>query len=559
MTSGSQDLHALYRRFLVAVMLVVVGTGPPFPRAGLAADTSKPRLAIVISNGDYSELGPLRNPVADGQLVASALRNTGFNVTYLKNLKDEQFRATLRQIARDSAKADVTLVYYAGHGAQVAGVNYLLPVDISRPEQEDDIRLASVSADEVLSVIKSPYKILILDACRDNPIVGRALSRGRSASYKSGLAPVSPPAEATGGVFIAYSTQTNAIAIDGDGANSPFAEAFAAHVGNRTSIDDMFALVTKDVLKKTNGFQRPFKYASLDTVFCLTVECSSGLQAITSGAALQTAVGVAGSVQEKFAALAAEKSPVVRKQMEDQLWQQLRDTLPKRILYGDGTSADGKPIGYGFLPATVVTDTHHATVMIKEAQWKEGKISYDEDASAEESVDCDTHTMMRTRVEAKGSVKLFTQAERKADTVTNAVGSIGASLERLLCTAPVRITPLWAMNELSWLPLGQAGDKGARFEGAPTITYQDPDNSDIKYLLVHGILKDVPGTKLDETYGWMGIDCKTKEFFDAGSFGIAQRAVVAVIANRASAQTYQPVSPAANGYVLLCDQPQGSK
>jgi hypothetical protein len=540
-------------------MLLVLDTGPLlFQGVGMAADTNKPRLAIVISNGDYFGLGTLRNPIADGQLVASALRDAGFNVMYLKNLKDEQFRATLRQLARDSSKAEVTLVYYAGHGAQVGGTNYLLPVDIPQPEQEDDIRLASVSADEVLSVIKSPYKILILDACRDNPILGRALSRGRSASYKSGLAPVAPPAEAAGGVFIAYSTQTNAVAMDGDGANSPFAEAFAEHVGSRTSIDDMFALVTRDVLKKTNGFQRPFKYASLDTVFCLTAECSSGLQAVTSGGALQTAVGGAGSVQEKFAALAAEKSPVVRKQMEDQLWQQLRDMLPKRILYGS-PSADDKPISYGFLPATVVTDTHHATVTIKDAQWKEGKIFYDEDGNAEESIDCDTHTMMRTRVEVKGSVKLFTQAERKADTVTNAAGSIGASLERLVCTAPIRITPLWAVNELHWLPLGQAGEKGARFEGAPAITYQDPDNSNVRYLLVHGIFKKAPDVKLDETYGWLGIDCKAKEFFDAGSFAIVKGAVVAVVGNRAPSQTYQPISPAANGYVLLCDQPPGSK
>jgi uncharacterized caspase-like protein len=221
---------------------MLLGMGTLFQAAVLAADAGKSRIAVVISNADYSELGSLRNPEGDEQLVASALRNAGFTVTYLKNLKDEQFRAALRQVARDSAKTDVTLVYYAGHGAQVAGVNYLLPVDIPQPEQEDDIRLASVSADDVLAVIKSPYKILILDACRDNPTLGRALSRGRSAAYKTGLAPVTPPAEAAGGVFIAYSTQTNAIAMDGDGANSPFAEAFAAHVGTRTSIDDMFAL-----------------------------------------------------------------------------------------------------------------------------------------------------------------------------------------------------------------------------------------------------------------------------------------------------------------------------
>ena len=103
------------------------------------------------------------------------------------------------------------------HAAQIGGINYLLPVDVPKPEQEDDIRLASISADDVLSVIKSQYKILVLDACRDNPVLGRALSRGRGASYKHGLAAIAPPSDAVSGVFIAYSTQTDAIAIDGEG------------------------------------------------------------------------------------------------------------------------------------------------------------------------------------------------------------------------------------------------------------------------------------------------------------------------------------------------------
>lgn len=562
-TSGSQDLHALYRRFLVAVMLVVLGTAPLFPRAGLAADTSNPRLAIVISNGEYSELGPLRNPVADGQLVASALRNTGFNVTYLKNLKDEQFRATLRQIARDSAKADVTLVYYAGHGAQVAGVNYLLPVDISRPEQEDDIRLASVSADEVLSVIKSPYKILILDACRDNPIVGRALSRGRSASYKSGLAPVSPPAEATGGVFIAYSTQTNAIAIDGDGANSPFAEAFAAHVGNRTSIDDMFALVTKDVLKKTNGFQRPFKYASLDTVFCLT-ECTGGSGLALSRTEPRPSHAYTDSVRDAFASLNSAKSVENRRPLEDRLSRQLLDALPKPVMYGTFVTPEGKSGLYGFEPDSVVADSHQVSVTVRTGELKEGKVTYDEKSHIKYSLDCDRHTMVRVESELNGAVKLFTSAEQKAEANADQLkdGAVGKSLERILCASPLRLMPLWAVDGMQWVPIGIATPPGSSstisYAAAPSVSYQDSSKSSIRYLFIRWS-GDVAGDAFGivTRYSWVETECGSTRYRLEGIIGVTkQGAVVAFFGDELKwEETMNDGSPAKNAQVLLCDKP----
>jgi uncharacterized caspase-like protein len=566
MTIGSQNPVPLRRRFQVAglsfLLVMILSIGLVFHGAVLAADASKSRIAVVISNGDYSELGALRNPIADGQLVASALRNAGFNVKYLKNLKDEQFRAALRQVARDSAKADVTLVYYAGHGAQVGGTNYLLPVDISQPEQEDDIRLASVSADEVLSVIKSPYKILILDACRDNPILGRALSRGRSASFKSGLAPVTPPAEAAGGVFIAYSTQTNAIAIDGDGASSPFAESFAEHVGSHTSIDDMFALVTKDVLKKTNGFQRPFKYASLDTVFCLTGECPSGPEAVASGAALQTSLAFTKSVQDAFALLNAPKSKDARKQIEEKLWQQLRNTLPKRVSYGIVVDPQGKQTVYAFIPASAVSDTHHASVTFKQGEFKEGRVTLDEAGSAQLSLDCDSHKMVRTQTEYNGAVKLFSQAEQEAEMNTNDPGSVGASLERILCTSPLRITPLWAVDGLNWVSIGQ-GSGGLTFAAAPEISYRNPVDNAVRYLFVRStgaLSKNADSFGAELRYGWLEINCSTKQFAEAGTYLLTKNGtVIAVIGNQGALQPFADSSPASNGYVLLCDQPQGGK
>jgi uncharacterized caspase-like protein len=100
-------------------------------------------------------------------------------------------------------------------------------------------------------------------------VISRSLCKGRGIVYKRGLAPISATSEGEGGIFIAYSTQSDAVALDGKGKDSPFAEAFAHRVGTSTSIDDMFALATHEARQATKGAQRPFKYASIDRGFCL--------------------------------------------------------------------------------------------------------------------------------------------------------------------------------------------------------------------------------------------------------------------------------------------------
>jgi uncharacterized caspase-like protein len=544
-----------WRFLLGAILFLTLAHGQ-----ATAVESGKSKIAIVVANSNYSELGSLRNPAADGQLVASSLRAAGFNVTYLQNLRDEQFRTNLREIAKASARADVTLFYYAGHAAQIGGVNYLLPIDVPSPEQEDDIRLASISADDVLSVIKSPYKVLVLDACRDNPVLGRALSHGRGASYKHGLAAIAPPAEPTGGIFIAYSTQTDAVAIDGDGANSPFAESFAKYADTPASIDDMFAMVTRDVLKKTNGFQRPFKYASLDTVFCLANDCPSRIQpqVASSAAVAQSALAFANSAQDAFASLAAAKSAGARKSIEDKLWQELRRTLPKRVVYGSTPpDAAGKTLVYAFLPETVVGDSHRATVTIQAGEIKDGHVIFDESGGMEESIDCDTNRAARIRTEYNGQVKIFTQAEQRVEMQTViASTSIAASLIRALCVSPLRITPLWAVDALKWVPVG-VGSAGLVFAAAPQVAYRDPTDAAIRYVLVRatGVVDkkdDVLGAEL--RYGWTQINCGTKQFAAAGAYLLAKNGtILAVLGNLESPQAFADNSPAANDYVLMCD------
>ena len=528
-----------------------------------AGETGKPKIAIVVANSRYLELGVLRNPTADGQLVASALRNAGFSVTFLQNVRDEQFRSTLRDIAKSSARVDVTLFYYAGHAAQIGGVNYLLPIDVPRPEQEDDIRLASISADDVLSVIKSPYKVVVLDACRDNPVLGRALSRGRGAGYKHGLAPISPSSEASGGIFIAYSTQTDAVAIDGDGANSPFAESFAKYADTPASIDDMFAMVTRDVLKKTNGFQRPFKYASLDTVFCLA-GCPTGSRLETSATEARPSHAIAGSVRDAFVSLNSAKSVEERTQLEDRLTRQLLDALPKVISYGWIITPEGKHEVYGFEPGSVVRDGHRFSTRVRTGEFKDGEVLYDESSSVKYSLDCDNHTMVRLESESQGSVKLFTRAEQRAEAEanTNKPGTIAASLERILCTTPIRLMPLWAVDEVQWVAIGVATPPGTSstisYAAAPGVAYQDTSNNAHRYVLIRwtgAVQDDAYGTVT--RYSWMETECESKRFRLDGTIALTKKGVaVSFFGNEFPwATDINDGSPAMNAQVLLCDQP----
>ncbi len=155
------------------------------------------------------------------------------------------------------------MVFYAGHGAQVAGVNYLLPTDIDIPNFESDIALEGIKVDDLVNSLRSRTKIVFLDACRDNPALFKNLAKGRG-SRPLGLAPAdagdlegSAPG---GGLFVAYAADSGSVASDGNGPHSPFTEALLRHLSKPVSVDDLFSLVTRDVRLLTNNAQRPYKY-----------------------------------------------------------------------------------------------------------------------------------------------------------------------------------------------------------------------------------------------------------------------------------------------------------
>ena len=236
------------------------------------------RVALIIGNSKYEELGTLSNTVNDAKSIDKVLKEIGFKTKLVLDDNQTTLRKDIKNFASESEGSSIALVFYAGHGAQVNGENYILPTDIEIPKRESDIQLSALKVDDIVNSLKSKTKIVFLDACRDNPALIKSLSRGRG-SYRGGLAPAKTSSfdDQTGGIFIAYATDAGNVALDGEGQqNSPFTKALLKYIKEPVSIDDMFSMVTKDVRASTNNAQKPYKYASLDGVICLTSRCGTG-------------------------------------------------------------------------------------------------------------------------------------------------------------------------------------------------------------------------------------------------------------------------------------------
>jgi TPR repeat protein len=229
------------------------------------------RVALVIGNSKYEHAGVLKNPVNDASDMAAALRKLGFQVIEGIDLSGGGMKARIREFSDKLANARVALFYYAGHGLQVDGRNYLVPTD-ARLKKPSDVELDAVDVKVVLRQMESFERInlVFLDACRNNPLaetLARSLARGRSITVGKGLA-----VEQSGiGMLIAFATAPEAEADDGgDDRNSPFTRALLRHIGTPgLDISLMMRRVRGDVIKSTKGKQVPWDHSSLtesDTV-----------------------------------------------------------------------------------------------------------------------------------------------------------------------------------------------------------------------------------------------------------------------------------------------------
>lgn len=249
--------------FLAILLLACALAFAPLGQRSAWAGAGNDKVALVIANGRYQAVEQLPNAVADGRLVSKALALVGFkNVVVLENSDRATMEKALRAFSEAADGASVAVVYYAGHGMEIGGANYLVPVD-ARLRQDRDVEIETVKLDTVLQMSDGAkrLRVVILDACRNNPfLVTMKRSIGTRAVAGGGLAPIEPKTDS----LVVYSAKAGATATDGDGANSPFALALARRlVEPGREINILFRQVRDDVLRDTRGQQEPFTYGSL--------------------------------------------------------------------------------------------------------------------------------------------------------------------------------------------------------------------------------------------------------------------------------------------------------
>jgi uncharacterized caspase-like protein len=251
------------RRFTTGLKLAAALAGLMFACA--AAQAAADRVALVIGNGAYVAATPLPNPPNDARVIAAALKDIGFDVDAGQDMTRSAMEKSLRDFLRKARTAKVALLFYAGHGMQVDGRNYLLPVD-ARLTDASDLNFETIKLDELMDNLNDNARsnIVILDACRDNPLARSFSSRlgaTRSGAVGAGLAAYSSLGS---GTLIAFATAPGQTALDGKGANSPFTQSLARHIRQPgLEIRQMLTRVRADVAEQTGRRQVPWDNSSL--------------------------------------------------------------------------------------------------------------------------------------------------------------------------------------------------------------------------------------------------------------------------------------------------------
>ncbi|WP_426613664.1 caspase family protein [Bradyrhizobium sp. McL0616] len=220
------------------------------------------RVALVIGNGAYKNVHALPNPPRDSKLIASVLHDVGFQtVISATDLTRDKFFDALKTFADEAEKADWAVVYYAGHGFEIGGVNYLVPVD-AKLAADRDAETQAVALEQVIAAVGAARKVrlVILDACRDNPFAPTMQHTLSLKLVDKGFSNIEPGA----GFMVVYAAKHGETAIDGDnGADSPFSTALAREIKEpRIEIRKLFDIVRDDVWTATKHEQQPFTYGS---------------------------------------------------------------------------------------------------------------------------------------------------------------------------------------------------------------------------------------------------------------------------------------------------------
>ena len=273
-STSTPDGQSPQRRLALRLLCVALGAawgGFAFPAR--AAEPAQRRIALVIGNGTYKS-APLKNPVGDAAAVAATLKQLGYEVTYRENTSLRDLVEALREFSVRAASSAVRLVFYAGHGIQAKGRNYLVPVD-AEPKSEDEIAGKTADIGEFidrLSALKTGTNIVVLDACRVNPFAGGVFvgPDGRRMKFRgvaaAGLAPLDAPV----GTLVAFSTAPNGVALDGAGSeHSIYAKHLLANLQTPgMPVEQLFKKVRIAVAEETQRVQVPWESSSLTAEFC---------------------------------------------------------------------------------------------------------------------------------------------------------------------------------------------------------------------------------------------------------------------------------------------------
>jgi tetratricopeptide (TPR) repeat protein len=248
----------------------------PQPKTGAtqlpspAQAARRARMALIIGNGAYAHVKALANPANDARAVAKSLRDIGFTVSEGVDLDRAAMQKMTRDFLREAARAQVALVYYAGHGVQVDGRNYLIPIDVElKPGRA--MTEAMIDMDTIMAGLDDQVRtnILIFDACRNNPMAPQVASAGANRGIEGASGLAAPTSLGTGatlgaGTLIAFATAPGQVALDGEGANSPFSAALSRHLGTPgLEVQQMLTRVRAEVVSSTKNKQVPWSNSSL--------------------------------------------------------------------------------------------------------------------------------------------------------------------------------------------------------------------------------------------------------------------------------------------------------
>src|SRR5665213_2705600 len=246
-----------FRNLPVYVFCLMVGA------LSATAASAERRVALVIGNSNYKIAPQLHNTISDSTAIGNLFKSVGFEVVISRtDLGVVDFKRAVRDFLVTAETADIAVVYYAGHGVEIGGTNYLVPID-AKLGRDYDVEDEAIALDRIIWALEPVrrLRLILLDACRNNPFPMKIRSAGVRSAMQGGLGKID---DVSADTLVAYAAKAGSVSYDGEGTNSPYATALLKHLAE-PGVDIRIALgrVRDDVLGMTGGRQEPFIYGSL--------------------------------------------------------------------------------------------------------------------------------------------------------------------------------------------------------------------------------------------------------------------------------------------------------